>query len=557
MSDVNGAHVADHRLKLLSTHFAAIIVLYSTISPPRYSVDGENAWCSVAVKFRARSDSQKLERSMSEAGDALTEVATDAGGTTDAGQSEAGLTDPGSEGVPQQANNDDNSRSSPRAASRGSDKGGHSDHSDHEEHGHHKKKKEKKHKKHRHRHGHKEEEKEHKRVVMFICDPQNDYSDEGSIPIPNANADSNRIYDMIKDHMDDILEIYVSLDSRHRTHISNPISWVNKKGDMPEPFTIITASEVIKGRWKARQRVSQQDFVDYVSKVEANSRLPFTIWPDHCLIGTWGQAVMPQINEALQDWAAHRLTTVEYIIKGTNTHTEMYSAICSEVPNPNDPSTELDLGMIERLKSADRVIICGQSLSHTVQMTMKDILSNWKADEVDKLMLLTDCSSPVPGFEAMAETFVREMKEKGVKCSSVGEAFEWPEPEHDFDADDIVEAAAIAQMGHKLALKAHKKHAHDGAEASGGDPAAAAADRAADKHSHKHHHSKKSHSSGKHGDHHEEPGADGGAPSGAASDAGAGEVAAAAEADGTAAGTDAGAAAADAGETLMAPSDAE
>ena len=114
------------------------------------------------------------------------------------------------------------------------------------------------------------------------------------------------------------------------------------------------------------------------------------------------------------------MTTVEYIIKGTNTHTEMYSAICSEVPNPNDPSTELDLGMIERLKSADRVIICGQSLSHTVQMTMKDILSNWKADEVDKLMLLTDCSSPVPGFEAMAETFVREMKEKGVKCSSVG-----------------------------------------------------------------------------------------------------------------------------------------
>ena len=62
------------------------------------------------------------------------------------------------------------------------------------------------------------------------------------------------------------------------------------------------------------------------------------------------EAVMPQINEALQDWAAHRLTTVEYIIKATNTHTEMYSAICCEVPDPNDPSTELDLGMIERLK---------------------------------------------------------------------------------------------------------------------------------------------------------------------------------------------------------------
>ena len=64
----------------------------------------------------------------------------------------------------------------------------------------------KKKKKNKHKHKHKEE---HKKVVLFICDPQNDYSDEGSIPIPNSNMDSNRIYDMIKDHMDDILEIYV------------------------------------------------------------------------------------------------------------------------------------------------------------------------------------------------------------------------------------------------------------------------------------------------------------------------------------------------------------
>ena len=227
---------------------------------------------------------------------------------------------------------------------------------------------------------------------------------------------------------------------------------------MPEPFTIITSSEVSKGKWKARQRVSQQDFADYVSKVEENCRLPFTIWPDHCLIGTWGQAIVPQINEALQDWAAHRVTTVEYIIKGTNTHTEMYSAICSEVPNPDDPSTELDLGMIERLKSADRVIICGQSLSHTVQMTMKDIVSNWKEDELDKLMLLTDCSSPIPGFEAMAESFVREMKDKGVTCTSASEALVFEA--ETYDGDDFADAAAVAEMTHKLALKSHKKHHH-------------------------------------------------------------------------------------------------
>lgn len=474
---------------------------------------------------------------MSEAGDTQAEAAIDAAATTDAGVSEAGTDAGGIEGAGAANNDGEQPSTTPRTASRDS----HGDHEHESGHDHeHGQKKKKEKKKHKHRHRHKDEEKEHKRVVLFICDPQNDYSDEGSIPIPNANADSNRIYDMIKDHMDDILEIYVSLDSRHRTHISNAISWVNKKGDIPEPFTIITANEVNKGKWKARQRSSQQDFVDYVSKVEANSRLPFTIWPDHCLIGTWGQAVMPQINEALQDWAAHRLTTVEYIIKATNTHTEMYSAICCEVPDPNDPSTELDLGMIERLKSADRVLICGQSLSHTVQMTLKDILSNWKEDEVGKLMLLTDCSSPVPGFEAMADTFVREIKDKGVKCSSVSEAFEF-EPEE--DELEVADAASIVSMSHKLAAKAHNKHHHhdDGGEGEGETNTHAGKDKL-EKSPHKHH-GKKSHKDGgsDSGKHHEEGHDDGGA---AGTSEGGG-------------GGDAGEAAAVAAENLMAPSDAE
>ena len=482
---------------------------------------------------------------MSEAGapDAKTEV------STDAGRSEGGSDVEGHEAVGPGGQ----TASRPQSGASRNSGDEHHEHHDGHDHGHKKKKK----KKDRHKHKHKEEGKEHKRVVLFICDPQNDYSDEGSIPIPNANADSNRIYDMIKDHMDDIIEIYVSLDSRHRTHISNPISWVNKKGDMPEPFTIITASEVLKGKWKARQRVSQQDFVDYVSKVEANNRLPFTIWPDHCLIGTWGQAIMPQINEALQDWAAHRLTTVEYIIKGTNTHTEMYSAICSEVPNPNDPSTELDLGMIERLKSADRVILCGQSLSHTVQMTVKDIVSNWKQEELGKLMLLTDCSSPVPGFESMAESFVRDMKEKGMKCMSMSEAFEFEPEQAPYDEEDFAEAAAIAEMSHKLAMKAHKKttNAEAAEEAAlGGGAEGSHSHKHGDKHSHKHSH-KSLKDKSKEGDEGEASGGDAPAPAAELAPAPEGDPAAAPEAEKgrEEARTDADAAGADA---LMAPSDA-
>lgn len=380
--------------------------------------------------------------------------------TTDGGQSEAGLgTDAGTSEAGQSeghlTDNDDASVHSAQQSPEKSPRGGESSKGSDQ-----KKKKKHKHKHHHHHHHHKDKDGEKKekgipqKVVLFICDPQNDYSDQGSIPIPNAISDSNRIYDLISGHKDDIAEIYVSLDSRHRTHISNPISWANKKGKRPEPFQVITAQEVSKGKWKAKQKVLQQEYLDYVTNLEKAKKQPFMIWPDHCLVGTYGHAVLPSVNEALQEWAGHNLTTVEYIIKATNCFTEMYSALSGEVPDPNDPATELDLGMIERLASADRVLFCGESLSHSVQMTMKDVLSNWKEEELDKLCLLTDCTSPVPGFESMAEDFVRECKEKGVMVVTASEAFEFDE---EFGEQDLMDAESTVMIAHKLAKKHHKK----------------------------------------------------------------------------------------------------
>ena len=44
-----------------------------------------------------------------------------------------------------------------------------------------------------------------------------------------------------------------------------------------------------------------------------------------------------------------------------NCLTEMYSALCAEVPIKTDPATCLDKKLIARLDEADRVIVCGQS----------------------------------------------------------------------------------------------------------------------------------------------------------------------------------------------------
>ena len=38
----------------------------------------------------------------------------------------------------------------------------------------------------------------------------------------------------------------------------------------------------------------------------------------------------------------------------------MYSAFMAEVPDPRDPSTELDRGLMAKINEADTLIICGQ-----------------------------------------------------------------------------------------------------------------------------------------------------------------------------------------------------
>ena len=293
-------------------------------------------------------------------------------------------------------------------------------------------------KKHKHRHGkHKEKKAKMKHVVLFICDPQCDFLKEGPLPIPKSKQDSIRISDMIMNNIHEITEIYVSLDSRHKTHISNPISWVDNAGDTPAPYTVIKQEDVEKGVFRARMKVLQDSFLEYVTALADNKREPLILWPEHCLVGTEGHAIVPEINEALQEWAGKNMATVEYIIKATNVATEMYSAISAEVAQPEDPATALDLVMVERLSLTDRVLVCGQSLSHTVNHTMRDLTTHWKTGKMDKLYLLDDCTSPLPGFESVAEEFLLEMREKGVVVTPSPEAFNWDSPGKAIDGSEL------------------------------------------------------------------------------------------------------------------------
>ena len=53
-------------------------------------------------------------------------------------------------------------------------------------------------------------------------------------------------------------------------------------------------------------------------------------------------------------------------------------------------------------------------MSHCVNYTVRDIVEHWPKDERNKITLLRDCASSVPGFEAASEKFIEEMVKAGV-----------------------------------------------------------------------------------------------------------------------------------------------
>jgi len=266
--------------------------------------------------------------------------------------------------------------------------------------------------------------------ILLIIDPQIDFHEEGgsgksyhpqgSLAVPGANEDSTRVSLMILNHLDEIDSIYVTLDSHHRNHIAHGIFWENEKGESPVPFTLITNDDVIKGIWLPKNRKLLQHCIFYTSQLQKNGRFTLIIWPEHCLMGSIGHAVVPEIHFALQEWCGRTGKTINYVMKGENCLTEMYSAIGADV-EIDDPRTKKNPILLAELLSGDQLIVCGQALSHCVAFTVRDIVKDHK--KVSSIKVLIDACSPVGGFKAQADEFVQEVQAQGVVITTTDQVF--------------------------------------------------------------------------------------------------------------------------------------
>ncbi len=257
-------------------------------------------------------------------------------------------------------------------------------------------------------------------TALLIIDPQNDFHEGGSLAVPGATFDSANIAALIHAQGSRIHQIHVTLDSHHKLHIANPFFWVCPKNTHPPPFTTITREDILTRKWVPSRAKLIDWCLSYVDSLRlANNTL--TIWPEHCIIGTPGQCVVPVLNDALQTWAGEQLDIVQYIQKGSNPLTEMYSGLSADVPIESDPSTQFNHDVLDRLLEADRVLICGEALSHCVKHTMHDLLSVCPPDRIRDVYVLADATSSVKGFEQYGNTFLNSLAIKGVNVVNIDE----------------------------------------------------------------------------------------------------------------------------------------
>ncbi|MBU0893715.1 MAG: cysteine hydrolase, partial [Gammaproteobacteria bacterium] len=88
----------------------------------------------------------------------------------------------------------------------------------------------------------------------------------------------------------------------------------------------------------------------------------------------------------------------------------------------DDPSTALNTRLLDALNTADLLLIAGEASSHCVRATTEHIVQNLPRLQAGArpghIVLLTDCMSPVGGFEAEQQTFLNAMRAQGVRLEN-------------------------------------------------------------------------------------------------------------------------------------------
>jgi nicotinamidase/pyrazinamidase len=285
------------------------------------------------------------------------------------------------------------------------------------------------------------------KIHLVVIDPQNSFCrqvdphqqqqvHDGELCVPGAWEDMRRVAALVQRLGGRLAAIHVTLDSHHLLHIAHPIWFRDTAGRHPEPYTIMREEQgrIIGSRNDANAKsrelgeftTTRPDFlgrtIDYLRQLAASRRYPHCIWPPHCLIGTPGHNVVAPLMAVLLDWCRSNLRRINLTMKGSNPFVEHFSAVRAEVPDQDDPQTHLNRRLLDTWLEADEILLAGEAGSHCLANTLKDVADELPDDSfLKRCVLLSDGTSPVPGFEQYQQDFIARMTARGMRTVTCAE----------------------------------------------------------------------------------------------------------------------------------------
>jgi len=254
------------------------------------------------------------------------------------------------------------------------------------------------------------------RISLMLVDVQNTFCIPGfelyvGGPTGTGAVDDNRrVCEFLYRNLNIITEICPTMDTHQALQIFHGIFLVNKNGEHPAPFTLISKEDIEQGVWRfnpklsaclgVTERYGQRFLHHYTRTLKEGGKYDLTIWPYHAMLGGIGHALVSSIEEAIFFHSIARYNQPDFQVKGGNPFTENYSVLRPEVLEDADGQqiAQKNEQFIKKLLEFDAIIIAGQAKSHCVAWTIDDLLKEILTVDkkmTEKVYLLEDCSSPV------------------------------------------------------------------------------------------------------------------------------------------------------------------
>lgn len=249
-----------------------------------------------------------------------------------------------------------------------------------------------------------------KRTLLLAIDVQNDFMENiGSLAVQGSKGDVQRLTYWMYRNLESLTQVICSLDCHSMVQVFHPIWWIDKGGNPPQPFTIITYQDALAGVWEAANGEIERS-LEYLRNLESKGKKQLCIWPYHCLEGTAGAKLESEFTKMLYFHAAARNASPTLIYKGQNPYTEMYGIIKAEY----DKEHYVNHAVLDAIREYDAIFIAGEASSHCVLASVVQILEHYadKRSITSRITLLEDCMSPIAGFENNTQQQFEELQEK-------------------------------------------------------------------------------------------------------------------------------------------------